>query len=70
MNLYQHIKDQAISLICSGDIDDLKILQSDWLRACWSTSQKQKFSRIWDLCTNTDNNTNFHYRTNSVKIND
>ena len=33
MNLYEHVKNQAISLICPGDIDDLKILQSDWLRA-------------------------------------
>ena len=42
VNLYQHAKNQPISLICS---------------------------RIWDLCRNTANNINFHYRTNSVKIN-
>ena len=33
-------------------------------------SQKPKFCQIWDLCRNTANNINFHYRTNSVKIND
>ena len=70
MNLYEHVKNQAISLICPGDIDDLKILQSDWLRAFQPISQKQDFSKILDLCTNTVNSTNFHYRTNSVKIND
>ena len=29
VNLYQHAKTQAISWICSGDIVDKKILQSD-----------------------------------------
>ena len=29
-----------------------------------------KFFHIWDLCRNTSNNINFHYGTNSVKIND
>ena len=28
------------------------------------------FSQIWDLCTNLANDINFHYRLNSVKIND
>ena len=39
-----------------------------WL--IWLTSHEQKFSWIWDLCRNTANNITFHYRTNSVKIND
>ena len=26
-------KNEAISFICSGEIVDLKIMQSDWLRA-------------------------------------
>ena len=67
VNLYQHVNNQAISLICSGDIVDQKILQYDCLRAFWPISQKQKFSQIWDLSRNTANNINFHYRTNSVK---
>ena len=33
LNWYQHAKNQAISLICSGDFFHLKILQSDWQRA-------------------------------------
>ena len=33
MNLYHHAKNQAISSICFGGVIDLKILQSDWLRA-------------------------------------
>ena len=31
---------------------------------------KKKFSQTWDLYRNTANNISFHYRTNSVKIND
>ena len=33
-------------------------------------SQEPEFFPIWNLCRNTANNINFHYRTNSVKIND
>ena len=68
MNLYQQAKNQAVSLIFSKDIVDQKILQSDWLKTFWPISLEQKFSQIWDLCRNTENNINFHYRTNSVKI--
>ena len=32
--------------------------------------QEQTFSQIWDLCRNIGNNINFHYRTNSLKLND
>ena len=52
-----------------GDRVDQKILQSDMLRTFWPISQEQKFSQIWDLRRNTTNNISFHYRTNSVKIN-
>ena len=45
------------------------MLHSDWLRTFWPMSQEQKFSQIWDFCRNTAN-INFHYRSNSVKIND
>ena len=45
-------------------------MQFDWLRVFWSTSQKQDFFQIKDLCRNTVNNKQIHYRTNSVKIND
>ena len=50
VNLYQHAKNEAVSLICSEEIIDWKTLQSDWLIKSWSIS--------------------FHYKTNSVKIND
>ena len=46
VNLYQHAKNEAVSSICSREIVDLKILQSDWLTAFWSTSQEQDFSQI------------------------
>ena len=45
MNLCQHAKNQAV-LFCSGDIPDLKILQSDWPRACQSSSPEPKFFQI------------------------
>ena len=48
----------------------LKIVQSHWLRTFWPISQDLEFSQIWDLCRNTANIKNFHYRTNSLKIND
>ena len=35
---------------------DLKILQTDWLRAVWPMSQEQDFSQVWGLCSNTANN--------------
>ena len=39
-------KNEAVSLIYSGEIVDLKIVQSDWQRAVWSISQKQDFSQM------------------------
>ena len=68
MNLYEHAKNQTFSLICSRDIVDLKILQSDWSRAFWPISQEQDFSQAWDLCKNTANITKFLYRPNYEKI--
>ena len=44
--LYQHAKNQAISLIYSRDMVDQKIMQSDWLRTFRPISQEQKFSQI------------------------
>ena len=43
VNLYQHAKNEAVSSIGSGQIIDLKILQSDWLRAFWPIPQEQDF---------------------------
>ena len=70
MNLHQYEKNQAFSSFCSRDIVNIKILQSDWLRAFWPISQESEFSQVWDLCKNTANITKFHYRPNSDKIND
>ena len=61
-------KNQTFSSICSRDIVDLKILQSDWPRAFWPISQ-EIYSQVWDLCNNTINNINFFCRPNSEKIN-
>ena len=46
LNLYQHAKNETISLICFDEILDLKILQSDWLRVFWPIFQEQDFSQI------------------------
>ena len=70
VNLHQHAKNQAISLISSEDIVNKKTLQSNWLRSFWPISQEQTFSQTWDLCRNTAKNIYFHYITNSVNIND
>ena len=58
MRLFHHFVPQSV---------DLRILQSDWLRAFWPVSQESDFSQVWDLCNNTANNKNFLYRTNSEK---
>ena len=50
---------KAITLTCSGDMVDNKILQSDWLRTFWSISQEQKRSQLWNLCRNIANNKSF-----------
>ena len=39
VNLYQHARNEAVSSICSEEIVDLRILQSNWLGAFWSVSQ-------------------------------
>ena len=69
-SLYQHAKNEAASSICSGEIFDLKILQSDWLRAFWPISQEQDFPKH-RICLGTQQIINiFYYITYSVKIND
>ena len=65
-----NMQKMRISSICSGEMVDLKILQSELLRAFWPISQEKNLSQIEDLCRNTENNINFHYRTNSGKIYD
>ena len=72
VNLYQHAKNEAVSSICSGEMIDLKILQSEWLKTFWPLSQEQDLSQTENLCRNTANNINlhYHYKTNSRKIND
>ena len=42
VNLYHHAKNEAVSLICSGEMFDLKIPQSEWLRAFQRISQNKK----------------------------
>ena len=70
VNLYRHAKNEAVSLIYSGEMVVLEILQSDWLGEFWSIYQEQDFPKTYDLCRNTANNMNFRYRTSAVKIND
>ena len=64
-NLHQYAKNQAFSLFYSRDIVNLKILQSDWLRAFWPISQETEFSKVWDFCKNTAKIIQFLYITYS-----
>ena len=59
VNLYQLIKNKVASSISSGEILDLKVLQSEWLRAFWSICLEH-FFQIEDLYRNTVNNINFN----------
>ena len=68
MSFYQQAKHQAISVICSGDIINLKILQCDWLRTFWPISQEPKFSQIWALCRNTTNDINLMIKQILIKF--
>ena len=70
MDLYQYAKNQVISLFCSRDIFDQKILQFDWPRTFWSISQEPDFSIAWNLRRNLAKNINFHKIPTSGKIND
>ena len=49
VNLYQDAKNQPISLICSGDMVDKKILQSDWLRTFTPYLRNKNFSK-YEIC--------------------
>ena len=60
MNLYQQAKNQDISWIRSGDIVDIKMVQSDWLRAFWLISRKLDLPQIWDFQRNTAISITFH----------
>ena len=42
---YQHTKNETVASICSGEIVNLEILQSDRLRGFWPVSQEQDFSQ-------------------------
>ena len=46
VNLYQHAKNETVLWIYSGEIVDLKILQSGCLRAFWPISREHDFSQI------------------------
>ena len=69
VNLYQNGKYETVTSICPEEMLDLKIPQSEWLRTFCPISEEQIFSQTEDLYRYTANNINFHYRTNSWKIN-
>ena len=52
VNLYRHAKYDAVSSICSRETVDLKILQSDWLRACGLYLRKKIFLK-YKICAGT-----------------
>ena len=63
-------KKQDLSSFYSGDIVNLKILQSDWPKSFWSIFQELDFTQVRDWFKNTANNKNLLYRPNSEKNND
>ena len=69
LNLYLAAKNQVVSLTFSWDTVDLRILQSDWLRAFWLIAQEQVFFQIWNLCRQKANNVNFHVTPDPEKSN-
>ena len=60
VNLYRHVKNEAVLSDISGEIVDLKIQQSDWLT---------ESILAYISGTRFVPNRSFHYRINSVKIN-
>ena len=52
VNLYQHAKNLVISQICSRDMVEWKILQSDWLTTSWPISQVSRkiFFSKYGIC--------------------
>ena len=56
------------SWLCSRDIANIKMVQTDWLRPFWLSSHEADFSQIWDLRRNTANGINLRSRTNSNKL--
>ena len=53
VNLHQHAKNEDVSLISSGEIIDLKTLESDWLRVFWPISRVQDFFPKHRICPGT-----------------
>ena len=56
-------KNKCDLVILSGDKYDLRILQSNWLKAFPAITQDQEFPQIWDLYSKTDNNIKFYLST-------
>ena len=62
------MKNQAISLICSGDM----LIKKSWNLIGWVDFGPYLWNQNfpwYGICAGTANNINLHYRANSVKIN-
>ena len=46
-----HAKNLCNSSILSGDVANLRILQTDWLRAFWAISRSQNFDKLTNFLT-------------------
>lgn len=69
MNFHQNAENKAITSFCSGDIVELKFLESDRLRALCSIYHKPNFLQTMNLCRNTKQYVKFYNKTNSKKCN-
>ena len=61
-------KNQRCSWIPSKNIDDKRILQSDWMRVFWPKTCEAEFSQIWGLHREIENCRVFHLRLLPAKV--
>ena len=52
-NLYRHTKNEAVSSIYSGEVVDLKILESDCMRPIWPISLRNNILPKYGICVGT-----------------
>ena len=61
LSVYLHAKNQRNWYIASWDIDDQRILQSDWTIVFWPITCEPEIFRIWGLHKKTENCDVFHF---------
>ena len=70
INLSKHTKNEGNFSTRSWDTANLKILQSDWLRAFLPISQELELFQVWNFHREVHNDERFHFRSTPGKTND